>query len=97
MGMGCNTAGDVRRTGKARCKMPLEVRMKADGTPRRVWYGRYEVNGKRFCDKLDVKFAGTPPVPFSLRAEGDGAYERSRAAAQAKLDSLVADSRIKHD
>ena len=77
--------------------MPLEVRMKADGTPRRVWYGRYEVNGKRFCDKLDVKFAGVPPVPFSLRAEGDGAFERSRAAAQAKLDSLVADARVKHD
>jgi len=71
--------------------------MKADGTPRRVWYGRYEVNGKRFCDKLDVKFAGVPPVPFSLRAEGDGAFERSRAAAQAKLDSLVADARVKHD
>jgi len=97
MGVDYNTAGGVRRTGKARCKMPLEVRMKTDGTPRRVWYGRYEVDGKRYCDKLDVKFAGTPPVPFSLRAEGDGAYERSRAAAQAKLDSLVADSRIKHD
>lgn len=77
--------------------MPLEVRMNADGTPRRVWYGRYEVDGKRHCDKLDVKFAGKPPVPFSLRAEGDGAYERSRAAAQAKLDSVVADARLKHD
>ena len=77
--------------------MPLEVRMDADGTLRPFWYGRYEVNGKRHCDKLGVKIAGQPPSPFSLRAEGDGAYERSRATALARLKTIVEEARTKRD
>lgn len=77
--------------------MPLEVRRNADGTIRPFWYGRYEINGKRFCENLGVKIAGNPPQPFSLSAEGDGAYERSRAKAQAALQSIVEEARSKRD
>ncbi len=54
------------------------------------WYGRYNKNGKRFCVNLGVAVAGTPPA--SLREEGDTAFERSRATAQAKLDRLASDA-----
>jgi hypothetical protein len=37
--------------------------------------------------------ARTPPTSYSLKDEGDGAFERSRAAAQAKLDSIVEETR----
>jgi len=77
--------------------MPIEVRFKADGTLRPTWYGRYEVNGKRYCSNLGVRVAGTPPTPFTLKAEGDGAFERSRATALAKLASIVEKARAKHD
>lgn len=91
------TLGDVRQTGKARCKMPLEVRFNPDGSLRPQWYGRYEVNGKRYCDNLGVEIAGEPPVPFTLKQEGNGAFERSRATALAKLQSIVAEARSKRD
>ncbi|MDO9542081.1 MAG: tyrosine-type recombinase/integrase [Kiritimatiellia bacterium] len=71
--------------------MPLEIRKQKDGTLRSYWYGRYESNGKRYCVNLDVKIGGTPPD--SLLQEGDTAFERSRAKAQAKLDQIVADVR----
>ena len=35
------------------------------------------------------------PVSRSLRDEGDGAFERSRAAAQAKLDGIVEEARTR--
>lgn len=91
------SAGDVRQTGKARCKMPLEVRFNPDGSLRPQWYGRYEVNGKRYCDNLGVEIDGKPPVPFTLKKEGNGAFERSRATALAKLQSIVAEARSKRD
>jgi integrase len=75
--------------------MPLELRWKLSGPIRPYWYGRYEINGKRFCQNLGVKIAGTPPKSGSLKEEGDGAFERSRAAAQAKLDSLVDEAQSK--
>jgi integrase len=73
--------------------MPLELRWKLDGKLRPFWYGRYEVNGKRYCPNLGVKIAGTPPASQSLKDEGDTAFERSRAAAQAKLDGIVEEAR----
>jgi integrase len=73
--------------------MPLEFRKQRDGSLRNVWFGRFEINGKRFCPNLGVKIAGTPPA--SLLDEGDAAFERSRAAAQAKLDSIVEEARTK--
>ena len=73
--------------------MPLEFRKQRDGSLRNVWFGRFEINGKRFCYNLGIKIAGQVPASGSLKDEGDGAFERSRAAAQAKLDSIVAEAR----
>lgn len=73
--------------------MPLELRTQRDGRLRDTWYGRYEINGKLLRINLDVKIAGTPPASLSLREEGDGAFERSRATAQAKLDGIVQEAR----
>jgi len=77
--------------------MPLEFRKKPDGTLRPDWYGRYEINGKRYCDNLGVQIAGIPPDTLSLRDEGNKAFERSRATAQAKLDQIVAEARGKQN
>ena len=71
--------------------MPIEMRKQRDGRLRETWYGRYEVNGRLHYVNLDIKIAGTPPA--SIRDQGDGPFERSRAAAQAKLDQIVRDSR----
>ena len=70
---------------------------KLSGPLRPYWYGRYEVNGKRYCPNLGVKIAGTPPASMPLMDEGDAAFERSRAAAQAKLDSIVEEARSKRN
>jgi len=73
--------------------MPLEFRKQRDGSLRKVWFGRFEINGKRYCYNLGVKIAGQLPASGSLKDEGDGAFERSRAAAQAKLESITEDAR----
>ena len=75
--------------------MPLELRRQRDGSLRDTWYGRFEVDGKIQYVNLDVRVAGTPPASLSLRDEGDTAFERSRATAQAKLDGIVEDARSK--
>src|SRR5438552_17076039 len=77
--------------------MPLEIRKNPDGSLRKFWYGRYEINGKRFCHNLGVKLAGEPPANFSLKDEGDKAFGRSRATAIAKLESIVEQARSKRD
>ncbi|MEI7936614.1 MAG: hypothetical protein WCK27_08010, partial [Verrucomicrobiota bacterium] len=73
--------------------MPLEIRKQRDGRLRDTWFGAFEVNGKRFGLNLGVKIAGTPPPSLSLREEGDPAFERSRATAQAKLEALIEEAR----
>ncbi len=75
--------------------MPLEMRTQRDGSLRPNWYGRYEINGRLVRPNLFIKIAGTPPASRSLRDEGDGAFERSRATAQAKLDGIVEEARTK--
>ena len=75
--------------------MPLELRTQRDGSLRPTWYGRYEINGRLVRPNLFIKIAGTPPASRSLRDEGNGAFERSRAAAQAKLDGIVEEARTK--
>jgi len=75
--------------------MPLELRRQRDGSLRDTWYGRFEVDGKLQYVNLNVRVAGTPPASRSLRDEGDTAFERSRATAQAKLDGIVEDARSK--
>ena len=74
--------------------MPLELRKNPDGRLRsHWWYGRYEVNRRRYCDNLGIKVAGTPPASLSLRERGDDAYERSRTLAEAKLAEVVEEAR----
>jgi integrase len=75
--------------------MPLELRTQRDGSLRPTWYGRYEINGRLIRLNLQVKIAGTPPASRSLREQGDLAFELSRNKAQAELDKIVADSRLK--
>ena len=73
--------------------MPVELRTQRDGRIRDTWYGRYEINGRKQYLNLDVKVAGHPPRSLSLRDEGDAAFERSRATAIAKLESIVEEAR----
>jgi hypothetical protein len=74
-------------------QMPVELKTQRDGRIRDTWYGRYEVNGRKHYLNLDVKVAGHPPPSLSLRDEGDAAFERSRATALAKLESIVEEVR----
>lgn len=53
------------------------------------WYGRVKVNGRRFAKNLGVEVRGA--VPLSLSEQGDIAFERSRAKAQAALEKLQLD------
>ena len=50
------------------------------------WYGRWEVNGKRYCQNLNIHVEGD---------EGGRVFAKSRAKAQASLERLIADSREK--
>ena len=77
--------------------MPLELRIEPNGTIRRLWYGRFKINGKRQCVSLGVKVAGTPPASHSMKDQGDTAFECSRAVAQAKLASIVEEARSNRD
>ena len=77
--------------------MPIELRTQRDGRLRETWYGRYECNGRRHYANLDVKLAGTPPASLSLKEEGDAAFERSRATAQAKLDAVLTEIHSKQN
>lgn len=75
--------------------MPLELRIEKDGRVRPFWYGRFKVNGQRQCLNLGIKVHGAPPSTLSLKDEGDMPFEKSRTAAQAKLDSIVEEARTK--
>lgn len=71
--------------------MALELRKEKSGRYRKTWYGRYEINGRRHCVNLGIRVQGV--IPKTLREIGDSAFERSRAQAQAKLDSLIEEAR----
>ncbi len=77
--------------------MSIELRTGRNGKVRSTWYGRYDVNGKRYTINLGVKIAGTPPASMSLREEGDKAFERSRAQANERLNQIIEEARRKHD
>ena len=55
------------------------------------WYGRYSVNGQRYCVNLDVEAQGRRPVPPN--ETGDAAFENSRGAAALALKKHVAEAR----
>ncbi|MGZ4975183.1 MAG: hypothetical protein ACXWDN_20665, partial [Limisphaerales bacterium] len=73
--------------------MPLEFRKQRDGTLRDVWFGAFEVNGKRSAVNLGIKIAGVPPASLSLKDRGDTDFEVSRANALTKLNSIVEEAR----
>ena len=76
--------------------MPLEFRRQRDGRLRDVWFGAFELNGKRYGINLGVKIVGTPPESLSLKDEGDKEYEKSRTLALAKLDQFIEEARKKN-
>jgi len=75
--------------------MPLEFRRQRDGRLRDIWFGAFEINGKRYGINLGVKIAGTPPASLSLKDKGDTEYEVSRMAALAKLEHFIEEARKK--
>lgn len=76
--------------------MPLELRMRKDGSLRPSWYGRYAVDGKRYCVKLGP-INGKPDESLSLTKSGDGAFEKSRLKALGDLAVKVQEAREKRD
>ena len=73
--------------------MGVELRKGRNGKLRPFWYGKYEINGKRYCTNLGVAVRGTPPD--TLRSLGDIVFERSRAKAQEALASIVNEATTK--
>lgn len=66
--------------------MGLAIRKDKHGQIYPNWFGEFrDSNGKRVCIDLDVEIQGTPPEPFSLKKEGDAAFEVSRQAAKKVL------------
>ena len=71
--------------------MPLEFRKQRDGRLRDVWFGRFEINGERFCYNLGIKIAGTPPKSMSLIVlkhyfqPGQEAFRQALQSAMPKL------------
>jgi len=76
--------------------MPLEFRRQRDGRIRDIWFGAFEISGKRYGINLGVKIVGTPPASLSLKDEGDMEYEKSRVAALAKLEHFIEEARKKN-
>lgn len=75
--------------------MALKILKNADGSFRRVWYGRLTRNGRKVDVKLDAgpikgEIPVTPGGQWDRDAKGDRAFERSRAEAEKAFLSLVA-------
>jgi len=67
--------------------MGLAIRKDKHGQRYPNWFGEFrDSNGKRVCLDLAVEIQGTPPEPFSLKKQGDAAFEVSRHAAQKALE-----------
>ena len=77
--------------------MALELRKETNGAIRPFFYGRFKINGKRYCHNLGIAIEGEPPQSHNLRDQGDPAFEASRRIAQAKLDGLIEEARSKRD
>ena len=68
--------------------MALELRKDSNW-----WYGRYNINGQRFCVNLGIEVRGKRPP--SARRSGDTAFEVSRGLARQKLRQIVVEARGK--
>ena len=76
--------------------MGLAIRKDKHGKRYPTWFGEFrDLNGKRVCVDLEVAIEGTPPVPFSLKDEGDAAFEVSRQTAAKELKKKKDDARHK--
>jgi integrase len=62
--------------------MPIEMRKSS-----KWWYGRFNISGKVHVVNLGIEIEGQRPA--SITKEGNRLFERSRARAQAALESLV--------
>lgn len=69
--------------------MPLELRPSSNW-----WYGRYAVDGKRYCVNLGVEIKGERPSTIRDITD-DPLFEASRASAKTKLDALIEEARSK--
>lgn len=74
--------------------MATRILKNADGSFRRVWYGRLTRNGRKVDIKLDVgpikgEIPTTPGGQWDRNAKGDAAFERSREAAEKAFLELV--------
>jgi integrase len=70
--------------------MPLELRPDS-----KWWYGRYtDQTGKRICTNLEIMVAGQRPSSLRERSD-DIDFERSRAAAQTKLNDFINEAKSK--
>lgn len=58
------------------------------GLLRPNWFGKYTFDGKAHVATLSV-WEGTPPENGRVSSQGDAAFERSRAKAQAKLNDIL--------
>ena len=67
--------------------MPLELRPSS-----KWWYGRYAVDGKRYCVNLEVPIQGDRPTGIR-EITSDPLFEASRAAAGTKLAALIEEAR----
>lgn len=68
--------------------MPLEIR-----TTSKWWYGRIEIDGKRYVKNLDVEIEGRRPG--NLSQLGNRAFEKSRTRAEVALQNLQKEARQK--
>src|SRR5262245_53562843 len=84
-------------TNSKRLIMHLEMRFDGDWKVRRIWYGRFVINGKKECVNLGVKLVGTPPASRKLRDQGDAEFERSRGVAQERLKEAAAEAQSSRD
>ena len=77
--------------------MSLEMRVESNGDVRKIWYGRFMINGKRECVNLGVKMLGTPPASLKLKDRGDAEFERSRGMAEQRLKEVATEARNTRD
>lgn len=74
--------------------MGLFLNKKPDGNYRRIWYATIFRQGTKTTQALKTPLRGKIPVDengrFSLQLTGDAAFEKSKAAAQAEFDDILA-------
>ncbi len=86
----------LNKAHERRVVMGLEIRLGRDGEPRKFWYGAYvDASGKRVSENLRIPIKGKPNPSGRLKDEGTAAFEASKAAAKAKLESLKFEGREK--